>query len=547
LWEGVLFAGTAAMIGLVLATAAVPGRSSALSVSLSIGTAAVAVALLVAATWPASRRSLEPGGRDETPPVRLAPRRLVLEATAVGLAIAGVGLLRQRGLTIDEGGRAVVRFDPFLAAVPVLTGIAAGIVATRLYPLPIRAAGWLAARRRDLVPVLGLRSVGRRPSFATLPLLVLMLAAAFGAFTLVVMSSIERAQIDASWHEIGADYRILAEPGASIASLDAGGINGVGATAVAYRDPAAAIALGQGRRARVPFAAIDAAAYAVVTDGSPVGGAWPTEFLGGAAPGPAGTADDPILAIASRTPPSAVPTLGIGDSVQLVVAGKTLTFTIVATRTALPGVIDGEAFIVAPIEPVRAATGGLEPNALFVRGSDAAGAELAALVTSAGPTGATIDSRHGWFGELRASPLIAVVGDGFRLALAVAAVYAALAVIIALTLTATGRTRDLAFLRTLGLSSRQAVGVTFVEHGMPVLVALVPGIATGIAVAFLLESSLGLDAFIGSGTAYRVRLDWAGLAGVAAALAGVVAIAIVVSTWLARRAPVVDALRMGDA
>jgi putative ABC transport system permease protein len=231
----------------------------------------------------------------------------------------------------------------------------------------------------------------------------------------------------------------------------------------------------------------------------------------------------------------------------LVIAGKTLTFVVVATRTAVPGLTEGETFVVAPIEQVRSAADGLAPNALFVRASDGAGPELAALAASAGPTGATIDSRHGWFGELRASPLIAVVGDGFRLALAVAAVYAALAVIIALTLTAAGRTRDLAFLRTLGLSSRQAVGVTFVEHGIPVLVALVPGIATGVGVAFLLESSLGLDAFIGSGTAYRVRLDWAGIAAVAGALAGVVAIAIVVSTWFARRAPVVDALRVGDA
>jgi putative transport protein len=45
--------------------------------------------------------------------------------------------------------------------------MAAGIVLSRLYPLPIRVLGWLAARRRDIVPILGLRSVGRQPAAAS--------------------------------------------------------------------------------------------------------------------------------------------------------------------------------------------------------------------------------------------------------------------------------------------------------------------------------------------------------------------------------------------
>jgi predicted lysophospholipase L1 biosynthesis ABC-type transport system permease subunit len=140
-----------------------------------------------------------------------------------------------------------------------------------------------------------------------------------------------------------------------------------------------------------------------------------------------------------------------------------------------------------------------------------------------------------------------VVGDGFRLGLAIAVAYAAFAVITALTLTSARRTQDLAFLRTLGLSRAQAAGITIIEHATPVLVAVVPGIATGIAVAFLLEGSLGLEAFIGNGLAYRVQLDWAGVVGMAGLLLGVVAVAVAVSTWLARRAPVVQALRVGEA
>jgi hypothetical protein len=80
-----------------------------------------------------------------------------------------------------------------------------------------------------------------------------------------------------------------------------------------------------------------------------------------------------------------------------------------------------------------------------------------------------------------------------------------------------------------------------------VLVALVPGILIGIAVATLLERSLGLGAFIGPEVPFRIHVDWAAIALVGASLIVVVAIAIAVSAWLARRAPPTEALRAGEA
>jgi ABC-type antimicrobial peptide transport system permease subunit len=162
------------------------------------------------------------------------------------------------------------------------------------------------------------------------------------------------------------------------------------------------------------------------------------------------------------------------------------------------------------------------------------------------PSNATI-SRHEWYAGLREAPLIAVVGDGFRVALVVAAAYTMLAVVAALILSASRRTRDTAFLRTLGLSSRQAFGITVLEHGTPVLVAVIPGILIGIAVAGILESSLGLGAFIGPEVPFRIHVEWASIAVVVLSLMIVVAVAIAVSTWLARRAPPIEALRAGDA
>ena len=111
-----------------------------------------------AASWPIARRPLGQLERDDTPVLRVAPRRIVIELTVVVVAVGATLLLRQRGLSVDPDG-SVASADPLLASVPVLSGLAAGILALRLYPLPIRALGWLAAGRRGLRG--GARACGR--------------------------------------------------------------------------------------------------------------------------------------------------------------------------------------------------------------------------------------------------------------------------------------------------------------------------------------------------------------------------------------------------
>ena len=550
LWEAAIVAGAAVLIGLLLAVLLVPGRGSSLSTVLAVATGLGAVTVLVAATVPVLRRAPDHSGRDEPPPVRTSPRRFVLELTAVGIALGAIGLLLQRGLSIGGSGGEPARFDPLLAAVPLLTGLAAGIIATRLYPLPIRFLGWIAARRRDLVPVLGLRNVGRRPSFATLPLLILMLTAAFGAFSSVVMASIDRGQEDASWAGVGADYRIEAEEG-SLAALDLAGTPRMQAAAAGYVDRDALFESAPGQRARIGFHAIEPLEYDEVLAGSRVSAAWPEPFVAQRPP-PDGTPEDPIPAILSRVRPAGSSPLRLGATFPLTVNDVELTLEVVDVRTSFPGIAPGTAFIVSPYEAIDAAIQAagapqqLEPNVRFVRGNAELGGALEPVVEAAAPS-AVVTSRHEWYDGLREAPLIAVVASGFRLALLVAGVYAALAVLAALTLTAARRTQDLAFLRTLGLSAGQATGVTIVEHGIPVVVALVPGVLTGVAIARLLEGSLGLQAFIGPEVPFRMYVDWAGIALVAFSLIMVVAVAIALSTWLARRARTVDALRVGEA
>ena len=547
LWEATLLVGSAAILGLLAAVLVVPGRASVASNILALAVAGAAIGALVAATWPAARTQLGHLHAEQAPVVGTSPRRLVLEGTAVFLAVGGIWLLRQRGLTI--GGAEEVRFDPFLAATPALAGVAMGIVAMRLYPFPIRALGWLAARRRDLVPVLGLRTVGRHPAAANLPLLVLLLTAAFGSFASVVTSTVDRGQMTASWQNLGADYRIARVGGGPVTRVvDPSVVDGVEAVAAGYLDPVAGFRSEPNQRSFITLYALDPAAYDTVIAGSPISVDWPSEMTAGASAGEGiGTPANPIPAIITRRLPAASQPLQPGSTFQVVVAGQLLSFVDVEERDAFPGLPGTTTFVVAPFDLLQRAyvTTTLQPTLLMVRGPAGIGDALTATTRQQLPS-AAVDSRHAAFQALQDAPLVAAVSIGFRVALLASAAYLALAVLAALTLTAAQRTRDLAFLRTLGVSARQALQLTLMEHGPPVVIALVPGVVLGIVVAFLLGPALGLSAFAGTDAALDLAIDWRAITFLAGGLLALVLAAIGVSTWMARRAQATDALRIGD-
>jgi len=544
LWEAILIAGLAGIAGLLAATVVVPGRPEPLSSLFALAVVGAAVGALVAATWPVARQPLRELHDDDRPVERPSGRRLVLEGAAVLIAAGGVFLLRQRGLAIGEGE--ATRIDPLLSATPALAGVAMGIVAMRLYPLPIRALGWLAARRRDLVPVLGLRTVGRHPTASNLPLLVLMLTAAFGAFASVVTTTVDRGQLVASWDNIGADYAIGRVGGGPVANLiDPAEVDGVGAVAGVYVDPGTRFASTPNQQSAILLYALETDAYLDVTAGSPLDLALPDDLL--SAERPAGTPADPIPAILSRRLPPASQPVQRGNTFVVEVAGQDMTFVDVQERTDFPALDAGSPFVIASLDHLQAAyvNQTLAANRLLVRGPASIESALREHVFSRLALG-QLASRHSEHRRLQQAPLVSAVVMGFRVALVVAAGYTALATMAALTLSAAARTRDLAFLRTLGLSARQALQLTIVEHGPPVVIALVPGVALGVGVALLLAPALGLSAFAGAESQVALTVDWSAVAVMSGALLAVVAVAIAVSTWIARRANAADALRIGD-
>jgi hypothetical protein len=144
------------------------------------------------------------------------------------------------------------------------------------------------------------------------------------------------------------------------------------------------------------------------------------------------------------------------------------------------------------------------------------------------------------------APFSVAIVVGYWLALVVAAAYMVLTVIGALVLSAERQTRDMAYLRPLGFTPRQGLGLAFMEHLPPLLLALLPGVALGIGVAILCVPGLGLATFVGEAAEAPLFVDWAALATLAGALVIVMAVAVGGGTWLAGRARLTDALRSGE-
>jgi putative ABC transport system permease protein len=543
LGEGLLLTIPAVAIGGILAIVLLPARGTTWSALAVIAVASGATLLLMAIALPVARGRLGQLERSDASLSRVSVRRLVFEALVVVLAVGGVYLLRRRGLGGEAGSSG---FDPFLAAVPVLAGLAAGLVVLRLYPLPIRFFAWLASLGRGFVSVFALRRVGRQPGAGNLPLLVLLLTVAVGVFSSVLLTTIERGQSATAWQEIGAPYRAQVTFGELPDDLDLASIPGVEAAARSYFAPGITFDM-SGSTNLVTLDAVEAPQLESVTAGTPADPHLPPGLMDEPGAGNAGTEQAPIPAIISSRAATGPRPMQMDDRFQLLIEGTWIQFVVVDVRDTMPGIVPGTLFVVTSFDQLAVARSSapLPVTNVFVRAPAAAEPALRSAVDAVTPQ-TNLVSQAAALGALQGSPLIAGVATGFRASLLVAALYSALAVIVALTLSAAARARDLAFLRTLGLTRSQAVGLMVVEQVPGVVVALVAGVGLGIAVAALIEPGLDLKAFTGATIPVVLRVDWPAVILIGLGLAAVVAVAVALTALLNRRRNLGTALRVGE-
>lgn len=468
-----------------------PGRPDP-GVLLGVGALPLAMAVVVLLAVPVaavvSRRS-GPGRRELTR-YRPAPVRLTIEALVVLLAGLGVLLLHERGLTgtiaaaRDPVGTtgSVATADPYLSAVPVLIGLAAGLVALRLYPWPLRLLGALAGRGRRVVGFLGLARAGRATPATALPLLVLVLAVVLGGFAGAVFESVVAARDAAALRSVGADLRVETDrelTGSAVAEVAA--VPGV--TAVAGAVEAGFIRVdGRPVQAAVVLL-VDGPAYQRVLAAIGAPGRLP-ESLVSAAPG-----TEPVPVLTSRLSP--------GRELAVEIERVPYPAEVVGGTDDLPTLHGARFWVLVPRQALP------EPppvEELLISGAEADPAAVRQAVASASgddPEQLAVTTLVDRRAELERSGFNRALTLMFVVGTVGAAAGGLLAVGLALVVQAAARGRALSLLRTMGLSAGQARGILLVELVPVTALAVAVGAVAGTTMPLLLAPSLGLTEFTG--------------------------------------------------
>ena len=561
--EGVLLSLPPALAAAAVAIVVVPRGSNVPTLSIALGVTAITTAVLMAVV---ARLSAAPPGEGRRPALArgITPRRLVLEGVVVGLALGGAVLLRDRGVTGGGSTASLSGADPLIVTVPALIGLAAGIVAMRLYPLPTTVLARLAAMRRDLVPVLAIRRA-TRGSTGPAVLLTLLATATVGAFASATLLHLQRAADVVAWHDVGAAIQ-LSRAGALPASLDPAALSGVQAAATSS---SRTVTLGNGELRQM--VALESAAYEAVVAGTPIDPALPASMLGGpggtsagaspgagsATAGPGGTSggvapspgvaaalSEGLPAVASPSPPGATSPISVGDHLQLQIGQESIAVVVAELRPTFPAVPVGQAFVVVSRDQLAATHpyDVLPPTAAFLRADPAVAPTLRA---SLGVADVTVLSEVEVAAAIRDAPAVTAVSVGVASAALVALVSAALAVALALALAGASHRLELAYLRSIGVSSRQGVALVLFEYVPTVVIAFVAGVLVGWACFLFLLPGLGLDALVGSPLEVPLQVEPAHLALLLAALAGIVGLGWAVGSLGQSGADPATALRLG--
>ncbi|WP_406132390.1 FtsX-like permease family protein [Streptomyces anthocyanicus] len=470
-------------------------------------------------------------GRRDVASARASRRRTVAELTVVVLALGAVEMLRRRGATDGAGD--------LVAVAPVLVGVIAALVLVRLYPLPLRGLARPARRLRGAVGPLALARAGRTSASAVLPLLALLTAFTVAAFGGSVLNSVADARDRAALLSVGADARVEAE-----AALPAGlagrlgqapGVREVTEVGIDYQ------AKIQNGRQSLPLATVDPAGYAALAGRTGLG-AFPAGELGRPDGAEGGSEDAVRPALAS---PAVAERLGT-DTFHVRLADGTLaTLRIMLVRDRTPAV-NGDDFLVVDRAGLPAAA--TRPNVALLTGGDLDAGAVHRAADDAG----TVHLRSEERGTYVDSPLQSGGERIYTAAVAAAAGYAALALLLSLASAAPERAALLARLRTMGLTRAQGRRLLVLESLPQALPAALGGILTGWAAVRLLSPGIDLTTLAVPATtspAGRAELSadpWSLAVPAVAVLVLAVGVAAVQAWWSGRRGAVAE-LRAGDA
>ncbi|HEX7492499.1 MAG TPA: hypothetical protein VF337_12430 [Candidatus Limnocylindrales bacterium] len=541
--DTVLELGLPAAAGTLLAVVLIPARSDAASVEAAGAIVVMGATLMTAAAFSGSRDPATSwnggsGGAAEGDLGGGAPRgsgqrRLVLEGFVVAGALAGVFLLRQRGVGGGSGltGTNAVFGgpDPLLAAVPALVGAAAALLVARLLPVPLNFLTRLVGRGRGLVAMLALRRAGRR-SGNRMVLTALLAMAGLWSYAAVSLAYLDRASDTSSWQSVGASYRIALSQSNLPADLDLTAVKGVDRVSDATAMSAYSLTLS----ASIPMLALDLASYHDVIADGPLDDVLPKPMIEAEIPAPATagvpTAGKPVPAIVSTVAAQELK-LHVDDAFQLGVGDAKPRFTVVAIRDVFPTLAADAAWVVVPRGNLAAATGSaIAPTEAFIKARPAAADGLAKELHDRLPGQGSLTSRYEVMSELRSAVEYGAVVFGLTAVSLIAAAYGTLAILLSLLLVGAEKSRESAHLRIMGLSRAEDLGLSALEHGPTSLLVVGIGIALGLGLFRFLQPSLGLGGLVGGDIDVGLPIEPASVAGILIAIGAIVALAVILET-----------------
>ena len=461
-----------------------------------------------------------------------AARRIVIETALVALAVGGLVVLRNQGLSSGNSGL-------YPSAAPVLVAIPVAVVVLRCYPPLARELARIAGLSRGVVAFVGLARATRTPPGAVLPSFALVLVLAMVAFPEMISTAVTRSQVAASWQQVGADAIVAAPQGRVITPAlqrQISSVPGVVSTAAAVVD---AGTLPAGSELSVVF--VDPARYAAVADQAP-GPRFPLAALSGNAGHGQAAAIVPAVGniAAAQLVGTAPASLSVGAS--------TITIRLAGRIGGVPGA-SGVAGVGAGgvvVLPLRAlGPNPPAPDLMLLAGPGLDAARLTAVVHRALP-GGVVTLRATALAALTAAPVLQAAQTALTQGLATAAGFGVLVLLLSLLLTARTREMTLARLATMGLRRWQAQLLLAVETLPPVVAAAIGGVACAWLLAPLVGPSLNLAAFSGTGSAITVAPAVLPLAASAAGLVLAALLALAVQAMITYHRGSARALRIAD-
>ncbi|MEW2618914.1 FtsX-like permease family protein [Streptomyces sp. NPDC048106] len=510
-------------LGLAAALLAVPASRTAYPVAAATAVTLTACAALpLRAAW-AHRAVRSTAPRTDLATVRPSRRRTVAELTVLVLAAGAAWALRRRGVTGDQ----------LTALAPVLVGVVAALVLLRLHPFLLRRLIGPAARLRGVVAPLALARASRAQTSAVLPLLALLTALTTAAFGGSVLAGVSAARDRAALLTVGADARVDADaplPATAPARVrDVPGVRSVAPVGIDYQ------AKPMDGQDPVPLVGVEPYSYGVLTTRTGLGP------FRGAELRPAGSGRTALPAVAS---PAVAAEFGTRRPFAVRLAdGSTVTVRITLVRDSTPA-LPGADFLVVDRAGLPAPAN--RPTALFLTGE---GLDGAALRRAAGSS-AAVHLRTTERARYETSPLQSGAEHVYTAAVAAGAVFAVLALLLALSRAAPERAALLARLRTMGLTRAEGRRLLILESLPQSALAAAAGALTGWSTTRLLSPAIDLTAVALPDTALtsaRLRPDpWSLTVPALLVLALTAGVAAAQAWWTSRRGSVPE-LRAGDA